>query len=184
MRLSHLGLALVACLVATVLQAPSVSASPCPSDSVGGKPVGWIEVDGTKVPIKPVSYPAGGELAPPRSNKVVGLSTRHRGLFASSGTTVLTWHVRYGEGCYGTLNPLLDKPEGSTFTVTDKSGVSKQYVITGQKTVPKGRYQPEWFRDQGSPQLSLFTCSDLRQGKYRKTTAIFAVPVDPQPGSA
>jgi hypothetical protein len=181
---SGLGLAVAVGLVSTVLYAPSASAASCPSESVGGKPVGWIEVDGIKVPIKPVSYPAGGELAPPRSNKVVGLSTRHRALLATRGTTVLTWHVRYGEGCYGTLNPLLEKPVGTTFTVTDKTGSSKQYRLTGQRTVQKGRYEPEWFRDQGAPQLSMFTCSDLRQGKYRKTTAVFAVPVDQQPSVA
>lgn len=183
-RWVQFGLAGVVGLAAVVLHAPSAEAKSCPSESIGGSPVGWIQVDDTKVPIKAVSYPAGGDLAPPATNKVAGVSTRHRPLLATQGTTVITWHVRYGEGCYGTLNPLLDKPVGSTFTITKKGGASEEYRITGQKTVMKGRYQPEWFRTQGSPQVSLFTCSDLKQGKFRKTTAIFAVPVEADSATA
>jgi len=116
--------------------------------------------------------------ADPKSAKVAGVSKRHRPLLSKQGTTVLTWHIRYGQGCYGSLNALLDKPVGSTFTITKKGGGSQVYEITDQTEVVKGRYQAEWFRTQGSPQLSMFTCSDLRNGKFRKTTALFAVPVN------
>ena len=170
-------LAALALLAASLVYAPVAEAGRCPSEAVGGSPVGWVEFDGKKVPIKPVTYPAGGTLAPPKSAKVAGVSRRHRPLLSKQGTTVLTWHVRYGQGCFGSLNALLNKPVGSTFTVTKRGGGSQVYEITDQTTVVKGRYQPEWFRTQGSPQLSMFTCSDLRNGKFRKTTALFAVPI-------
>lgn len=175
-------LSAVVLLISGLAFAPHAEAARCPSEAVGGSPIGWVEFDGKKVPIKPVTYPAGGTLAPPNSAKVAGLSKRHRPLLAGQGTTVLAWHVRYGQGCYGALNDLLSKPLGSTFTVTKRGGGSRVYQITDRKAVVKGRYRPEWFRIQGSPQLSMFTCSDLRNGKFRKTTALFAVPVD-NPGS-
>ena len=171
-------MAAFALLAAGLVYAPSAQAAACPSEAVGGSPVGWVEFDGKQVPIKPVTYPAGGTLAPPKSAKVAGVSKRHRPLLSKQGTTVLTWHVRYGQGCNGSLNALLDKPVGSTFTIKKRGGGTQVYQITDQTEVLKGRYQPEWFRTQGSPQLSMFTCSDLRNGKFRKTTALFAVPVD------
>lgn len=171
-------IAALALLAAGFVYAPSAQAAACPSEAVGGSPVGWVEFDGKQVPIKPVTYPAGGTLAPPKSAKVAGVSKRHQPLLSKQGTTVLTWHVRYGQGCNGSLNALLDKPVGSTFTIKKRGGGTQVYQITDQTEVLKGRYQPEWFRTQGSPQLSMFTCSDLRNGKFRKTTALFAVPVD------
>lgn len=174
---ARVALAGASCLLLAGLAPPAVSAAQCPSEAAGGAPVGWIKVDDVRVPIKPVSYPAGGELAPPKSNKVVGVSTRHRPLLALSGTTVLTWHVRYGPGCYGSLNPLLDKPVGSTFTIVKKDGAAQDYRIVSEKTVPVGKYKAEWFRTDGPAQVSLFTCNDYRNGKFRKTTAIIAVPV-------
>lgn len=168
---------LATCLGAGLLIAPVAGAAQCPSKAVGGAPVGWVNVDDVKVPIKPVSYPAGGELAPPDSNKVAGMSTRHRPLLAKQGTTVITWHVRYGPGCDGTLNPLLDKKKDDTFTIVKKGGATQTYRIVSQTTVPQGKYKAEWFRTEGPPQLALFTCNDYRKGKFRKTTAIIAVPV-------
>lgn len=148
----------------------------CPSAEVGGPTVGWIDTGSARAPIKRVTYPAGGVLDPPASNQVVGMSVRHRPLLSEQGTTVLTWHVRFGNGCPGTLNPIIDAPVGSEFTLTDSKSRSRTYVITEKHTVPKGRYDPAWFRSNGSPQVTLFTCTDLRQGVYRKTFAIIATP--------
>ena len=169
-------LGLISVSMITLAAPTPATAAECPPASVGGKPVGWVELDGVRTPITRVNYPAGGVLDPPPSNQVVGLSARHRALLSATGTTVLTWHVRFGNGCPGTLNPIIDAPVGSEFTLTDSKSRSRTYVITEKHTVPKGRYDPAWFRSNGSPQVTLFTCTDLRQGVYRKTFAIIATP--------
>lgn len=158
-------------------QVTSAQARACPAASVGGAPVGWVILDGTRVPLKSVNYPAGGQFDPPPSNVVAGLSARHQPLLAKHGTTVLSWHVRFGAGCEGILNPLMTKPMGSTFTVENEIGARQEYKLTDRVTVPKGAYRPEWFQLDGNPRVALFTCTDLKQGKYRKTMAIFADPV-------
>lgn len=149
----------------------------CPSSKVGGQPIAWITVDGVTVPIKRVTYPAGGVLAPPPSAKVAGLSSRHARLDADRGTSVLTWHVRYGPGCDGDLNVLLGKRPGDTFTVRTVDGDTTTYRIDREVTVPQGRYPTAWFDQSGPHRLALFTCDDLRNGKFTKTTAIFATPM-------
>lgn len=164
-------------LGSTAVLASPASAAPCPSANVGGPAVGWVTTNGVRVPIKPVTYPAGGELDPPASAAVAGLSVRHRPLLAKSGTTVLTWHVRYGKGCDGALNGLMTAPIGSTFKVDKAGGGSVEYAISERVSVPKGAYRPEWFQLDGSPRLALFTCTGLKNGKYTKTMAIFADPV-------
>lgn len=161
--------------VSTGLATPS-HADKCPPASVGGKPAGWIEFDNVRVPLKDTDYPPGGELDPPPSNKVAGLSERHQGLLSNQGTTVIAWHVRYGKGCNGTLNPILDKKAGDTFEIVTRSGERQTYELTERTKVKRGRYAPEWFRLHGSPQVTLFTCSDLRKGKYRNTQVLVAVP--------
>lgn len=170
-------IALAGSLVAPGVSAPAAVAAGCPSASVGGQAVGWITVGNARVPIKPVTYPAGGELDPPASALVAGVSKRHRPLLASQGTTVLTWHVRYGKGCEGALNGLMTVPVGTTFTVEKADGRKQEFAVTDRVTVPKGAYQPEWFTLEGDPRLALFTCTGLKNGKYTKTMAIFAEPV-------
>jgi hypothetical protein len=154
-----------------------VLASPCPSSKIGGKPVGWIEFDGIKVPLKSVNAPAGGELDPPATAEAGGVSRQHQPLLAAEGTTVIAWHVRFGMGCNGSLNPLLAKSTGSTFDIVTAQGQRQTYTLTTKVTVPRGKYRPEWFRSNGSPQMALFTCADPQGGKYQKTTALFAEPI-------
>ena len=151
-------------------------AAKCPPASVGGKTIGWIEFDDVKVPLKDTDYPPGGELDPPPSNKVAGVSEQHQGLLSTIGTTVVAWHVRYGKGCKGTLNPLLRKEAGDTFDIVTRSGERQTYELTEKTKVKRGRYSPDWFRLHGAPQVTLFTCSDLRKGKYRNTRVLVAVP--------
>jgi hypothetical protein len=160
-----------------VAGASPAGAGQCPSSAVGGKAIGWIEFDDVRVPIKPVNAPAGGELDPPATAKAAGVTRQHQPLLAGEGTTVIAWHVRYGPGCDGTLNPLLAKAKGSTFDIVTAAGKRQTYALTSRSTVPRGRYRPEWFRSNGDPQVALFTCADPRGGKYQKTTALFAVPV-------
>lgn len=168
---------LAAALLGAGLTTGTAQAANCPSANVGGPAVGWITLDGTRVPIKPVSYPPGGELDPPASALVAGVSKLHKPLLASSGTTVLTWHVRYGKGCDGALNGLMTAPIGTTFTVEKANGKTQAYAISNRTTVPKGAYRPEWFSQEGDPRLALFTCTGLKNGKYTKTMAIFAEPL-------
>ena len=176
---SAIRLALVGALVvvAFALVASPAQASRCPSETVGGKTIGWIEFDNVKVPLKSVTYPAGGALDPPASAEVAGVSARHQPLLARQGSTVIAWHVRYGKGCEGALNPLLKKKMGSTFAIVSNEGERQEYRLVDRAKVKRGRYKPEWFRTNGAPQVSLFTCSDLTNGKYRTTTALFAEPI-------
>jgi len=163
-------------LVGSLGLAPSAAAAKCPPDSVGGKAVGWIEFDDVRVPLKDTDYPPGGELDPPASNKVAGVSERHQELLSTTGSTVIAWHVRYGQGCMGTLNPILKKTEGDTFDIVTRSGERQTYRLTDKTKVKRGKYEPEWFRLHGAPQVTLFTCSDLKKGKYRNTQVLVAVP--------
>lgn len=54
---------------------------------------------------------------------------------------------------------------------------ARVYRITSRHTVMKGEYPAAWFRQLGPHQLALFTCADLRGGKFRRTTVILAEPV-------
>lgn len=149
----------------------------CPDEVPGGVPVAWITVDGVTTPIKKVSYPSGGILQPPASNQVAAVSTRHAPLGSVRGTSVLTWHVRYGPGCDGTLNELLAKARGETFTIKTINGRTTTYAITDRVTVNQGDYERAWFDQSGPHRLALFTCAGFRDGRFTKTTAIFAQPI-------
>jgi len=148
----------------------------CPSATIGGNPIASITVDGVTVPIVSVNYPAGGVLEPPATNKIAAVSNRHASLDASTGTSVLVWHVRYGPGCYGTLNVLLHQRIGSTFTIRTAHGKTT-YAITARKDVPQGHYPASWFGQGGAHRLVLFTCTGLVDGNFTRTVATFAQPV-------
>jgi hypothetical protein len=91
----------------------------------------------------------------------------------------MAWHVRYGKGCPGTLNTLLDLPIGSSFTVTANGSTAREYRITERFEVPRGKYKRKWFTPVGPHRLALFTCGDLRYEKFHSTIAVFAEPVMP-----
>ena len=168
-------LAVVAVLAGVLAVAPGVQArESCPPSSVGGRTVAWISVGDTAVPLKAIPFKRGQVLHPPDTNQAAGVSRGHAPLYARTGTTVITWHVRYGVGCDGTLNPVLDEPVGGTFTVGLVGRPAQLYRITSRHTVLKGAYQAAWFRQQGPHQLALFTCADLRGGEFRRTTVILA----------
>lgn len=170
-------------LVMTGVIAPAGHANPCPSASVGGPAVGTITVGDVVVPITPVSYPPGGTLRPPDTALAAGVSTVNAPLDATIGTTVMAWHVRFGRGCRGALNPLLGQPVGATFAVQARGSESREYRITQRREVPRGSYPRAWFNPLGPHRLALFTCGDLRYEKFHSTIAIFAEPVI-DPGSS
>lgn len=181
-RLARMAVALGIAAWSAVVLWPSpalaaVRSSHCPPASAGGSPVGSLTVGDAVVPIVPVTYPAGGTLTPPPTNRAIGLSTRHKALFAAQGTSVLTWHVRYGNGCPGTANALITAPVGSTFEVAGRDGVPHSFRIDVRDVVPLGEYPKSWFVQSGPHRLALFTCTDLRGGAFHKTVAIFASPV-------
>ena len=159
------------------VQAGAVQAAGCPPASVGGPAVGSLTVGRVTAPITPVSVSAGGVLDPPPTNRAVGLSRQHARLDARRGTSVLTWHVRYGPGCDGVINALLTAPIGTEFEVAPKGAAATRYRVVERLTVRKGRYRLEWFRQDGPHRLALFTCADLRDGAFRDTVAVFANPV-------
>ena len=162
--------------------APAAHAAKCPPASVGGAAVATIAVGGRDVPVKRITFEPGGPLQPPATNRAAGLSSQHRGLNASQGTSVISWHVRYGRGCPGALNPLIKRPVGGTFWV-DAKGTRIQYRITDRFVVRKGDYMAEWFRTDGPRRLALFSCADLRDGAFRKTVVILAEPAQHSGGA-
>lgn len=159
-------------------RAIGVTGRECPG-VVGGPTVEWITVAQVTVPIKAVSMTESGVLAPPDSAKVAAVSTRHASLDAATGTSVLTWHARFGAGCDGDLNVLLDQPTGSTFTITTLDGQATRYRITDQVSVAKGRHQAAWFAQTGPRRLTLLTCDGLTGDRFTRTAAIFATPLPP-----
>jgi hypothetical protein len=172
------GLALAIVIsISSAVTPPAAKAVNCPPATVGGGAIGNINAGGVRVPIKPVTYVPGGTLRPPDTAKAVGVSTINAPLDSDQGTSVLAWHVRYGKGCFGSLNSLLTMPVGSTFTVQLKDSPSREYRITRRIEVPKGRYKAAWFSPDGPHRLALFTCGDLRYEKFHSTIAIFADPV-------
>lgn len=148
----------------------------CPPASVGGKAVGKISVGGVTVPIKKVRMGADGTLDAAPSNLLASVVTDYQPLNAKVGTTVLLWHSRYGVGCDGTLNVFFDQHIGDTFKVTDAKGVSRRYEIAAVNVVPKGKYWADWFRYDGPRQLTVVTCTGLKDGVFTQNYVITAVP--------
>jgi hypothetical protein len=105
-------------------------------------------------------------------------------LNAKKGATVITWHVRYGEGCPGALNALTTMPIGSTFTIGAVGKTPRTYKISSRVTVPKGVLKRSWFSNAGPKRLVMITCNDLRGGVFNRTMAVIATPVAPTPSTS
>ena len=108
LRVGATSLALSVSLMApasAVVQAP---AKVCPPASVGGKAIGKIVVGQVTVAIKSVRMSADGSLDSVASARVASVVREWQPLNAKTGTTVLLWHSRFGVGCDGTLNVLLE----------------------------------------------------------------------------
>ena len=171
-------LAAAAAVVAGLISwAPAADARTCPSASIGGPAVAVVNLGGKSVPVKPITYRQGGPLDPPATNQAAGISIRNAPLSAKKGATVITWHVRYGAGCDGTLNPLMTMPIGSTFTVGAVGKPAETYRIASRVTVPKNGLKASWFSKEGPHRLVMFTCTDYRGGVFHKTMTIIANPV-------
>ncbi len=170
-------IAVVTAVLATLVSWTPAHAASCPPSSIGGRTVAVVSVGGKTVPVKNVTFRNGGVLLPPATNQAAGISIRNASLNAKKGATVITWHVRYGPGCNGSLNSLITMPIGSTFTVGAVGKPAKTYQISSRVTVPKGKLQKSWFATTGAHRLVLITCADLRGGHFQKTTAIIATPV-------
>jgi hypothetical protein len=179
MRMRAIALASGLLLGAAGSFAPLAQAAQCPPASVGGPTVGSVNVGEVSAPLKRVRYRNGGPLHPPASNQNAGISTVNAPIGASEGTSVITWHIRYGSGCPGTLNKLATLPVGSTFSVRMKNQPAVEYAITERTEVRKGRYKGAWFRPDGPHRLALFTCGDFRNGVYQSTVVTLAEPVTP-----
>lgn len=170
-------LAFALMMILGVTSAGEAQASRCPPKSIGGPNVGYIQVDGTKVPLKQVRFEPGGELEPPATNQAAGFSTVNARIGAKSGTTVIAWHVRYGRGCPGTLNDLLSMPIGTTFQIAGRDTAPIELAITERYTVRKGRYRTSWFRPHGPYRVALFTCGGLRNNTFTRNVVVIAEPV-------
>jgi len=170
-------LALVSC-VALIAPTPA-HATACPPASAGGQVIGVIKVGNVEVPLVRMRFPRSGVLQPPKTSKVAGVSDAHAPLNADLGTTVIAWHVAYGAQCPGSLNPLLKLPVGAAFTVYDfnSPGEGQVYAVANKVLTPRGHYRDSWFGQGGPHRLALFTCADRIGREFRKTLAIFAVPV-------
>lgn len=176
-------IATAAALLASGAIAAPADARTCPPATVGGKTVATITVKGKTVPIKSVTFRNGQPLNPPATALAAGISARNMPLRAKKGTTIITWHVRYGTGCPGALNPVLTLPIGSTFTTREANGAERTFQITKKLVVPQTGLKNSWFRRSGPHRLVLLTCADLVNGVFRKTEAVIAKPV-PAPAPA
>ncbi len=173
----------IAALLASLIAGAPAQARTCPPATVGGPTVAVMTVGGKVVPVKRITFRNGGALDPPHTNQAAGISARNAPLGARRGATVITWHVRYGEGCDGTLNALTTLPLGSTFTIGAVGKQVKTYQISSRVTVPKGTLRRSWFSHTGRHRLVLITCNDLRGGVFHKTMAITAIPAPTPPAA-
>lgn len=164
--------------------ATGTQAAECPPSTIGGPSVGSVRVGDISVPLKRVRYRNGGPLHPPASNQNAGISIMNATIGAEEGTSVITWHIRYGPGCPGTLNELATLPPGSTFAVRMKGQQAVEYSITTRTEVRKGRYKAAWFRSDGKHRLALFTCGDFRDGVFQSTIVTLAEPVRHESGGS
>jgi hypothetical protein len=168
---------ITAAMLASLIGWAPAEARTCPPASVGGPAVAHITVGSTKVPVKRITFRNGGPLDPPHTNQAAGISARNAPLHAKHGATVITWHVRYGFGCDGTLNALTALPVGANFTVRAVGKPATTFQITSRTTVPKGVIKRWWFRMDGPHRLVLITCDDLSGGVFHRTMTIVAKPL-------
>jgi hypothetical protein len=164
-------------LATLIVGAAPADARTCPPSSVGGPTFAVIKIKGKKVPVKRITFYRGGPLDPPHTNQAAGISVRNASLTARRGVTVITWHVRWGPGCDGTLNAVTTMPLGSTFTIGKVGVTPRTYKITSRTTYPKGTIKRSWFSTTGRHRMVLLTCADLTGGVFKKTMAIFATPI-------
>jgi hypothetical protein len=175
---SALSLVLVATLFTNGMSA--AHAASCPPANRDGKTIGQLAVGGTRINVKPITYPKAGTMLPPNSPLNAGLSMRHQPLKADVGASVITWHVRWA-GCDGKLNVVNNKEVGFVFSVTDEDNKVTQYRITEVTRVPRAgsSYKPEWFHLSGERKLVLVTCAEpIQNGRYTRNLVIIAKPVD------
>jgi hypothetical protein len=180
MRRIALG-AVTAMIASLIVWAPAAEAANCPPATVGGKTVATVNIKGKVTPLKSITYRRGGPLDPPHTSKAGGISRRNAPLHAKRGVTVITWHVRYGPGCNGTMNPLTKMPLGSTFTVGAVGKDHQTFKLVRRETVKKGVIKKRWFAPTGPHRIVLITCNDLRGSYFAKTMAMVAVPVPDAP---
>lgn len=152
------------------------SAATCPPLDVDGKTVANLFLGKSKIEIKRVDYPKSGVLDPPKSPQFAGVSIRHQPLSAIQGSSIIVWHVSY-HGCKGRLNMLSEAPLTTKFSVVDEKGISTQYQVVKNFKIPKGQYQADWFRLNGSRQLVFVTCAgSVVNGSFTQNQVLIAVP--------
>lgn len=175
-----LAVAATACgLLMPAALAGALAPRACQPPDIAAPVVATIEVSGRSTPLVAVRYKHGGVLKPPPTHRAGGITGKPVG--APSGTTIIAWHVRYGEGCDGRLNTLATAPVGTRFTLQATGGEPVTLEITGRKVVKQGNYKPAWFRPGGPYQVTLLTCDDYIG---RNTVATFAVPLEPVDGES
>lgn len=153
-----------------------VAAASCPPTNVDGKTVANVILGDLKVAVKRVDYPKSGALDPPKSPKFAGLSIRHQPLGAIQGSSVIVWHASY-HGCKGSLNALTESPLNTKFLVVDEKGASTEYKLVEKLKIPKGQYEADWFRLNGSRQLVFITCTGkVVNGSYTQNQILIAIP--------
>ncbi len=156
--------------------APVASAAKCPSGNADGKTIGNIKYGSISVPVKSVTYPVSGELDPPVSPLVAGVSALHNPLSAKAGSSIIVWHIS-NEGCKGKLNPLVKSKKGAKVSITDEKGTKKIYKVTDNLSVPLGSYKAKWFRLDGARQLVFVTCGGKVVNKhFTRNLIVIAVP--------
>jgi hypothetical protein len=168
-------MAIVTTLGLALLPLASVEAATCPGPAVGGRAIGSVTVGEVTMPIKPVTYPSGGDLLGPNTARAAGVSTRHQPLTARTGTSLVVWHYTFGKKCPSPLNVLTELKVGEEFEIFDGKS-TRTYRLTERHRVRFGDYRPEWFRLSGPRQVVLVTCTGLVNGRYTRNLIHVAVP--------
>ena len=161
----------------TIIPIHVASAVPCNPVKPTGKTVGQISAGSVSMPIKPFNYPAGGIMEPQKTTLAAAVSIRHQPLSATSGTSVIVWHINYS-GCNNALNILTAQSVGFKFKVIDENGDVKTYAISKRYKVTKGDYKESWFDLIGPRKLLLATCAGaFKNGHYEDNVVILAKPL-------
>lgn len=159
--------ALLLALVSSFIAVPSAyAASNCAPLELGNKAAGEIQVGSMVVDVARISYKPGGEVLPPSSPLIAGISILHQPLKATMGSSLIVWHD-YWSGCYGSLNVLATKKPGFKFVVRDETGKKRVFAISKILTVKMGDYKNEWFSLNGPRQLIMVTCTGKLVGGHK-----------------
>lgn len=159
---------------------PSPNAQQAATQDVPGRWPRELQVPsiGITAPIRNIEVTPDGVLDPPRELSVVGWWKRSAKAGATRGQTVVTGHS--ASSAEGVMDDLPKVQNGAkVFVETPRSTV--EYVVTHQVELNHvqlaNQAQDLFGQDRRENRLVMVTCSDYRNGVWRKNIIVFANPV-------